>query len=353
MRTVRVALLLVSVAAIAHAATAAPAQDQFPRYTLQVIESVPGGVARAINDKGDVLIWSYLDAYGLSRSYVWSAGKATDIGGLADTGSDPVQQFSKGAMVRSMAYAMNDKCQVVGESETSNGGNHAFLWEAGKMRDLGALGGKTSCAQGINNLGQVVGYYENTKGERRAFIWEPKRGIRDLGVPTRENSAIAINDRGQVVGFSYTTLSTFLWEKNRVKEAQTQPVGRLWSLRGREYQPERGHYRCSQARRGRRFRGPRVPLLKGQAERGQEPRRSQQQRLWAYFHRTRRGKRLRRPRWPARLHLERRTLRAPERPAAAQVGLERVLRTRCERAGTDSRRRNPRGKEADSSPHAA
>ena len=105
----------------------------------------------------------------------------------------------------STASGINDRGQIVGQSDTPSFELHAFLWEDGKMSDLGTLpSGGFSEAEAINNLGQVVGQGDVASGAgHHAFLWE-KGKMTDLGTlpGSSLSNALDINDRGQVVGSS-------------------------------------------------------------------------------------------------------------------------------------------------------
>ena len=57
-----------------------------------------------------------------------------------------------------LSMGINNHGQIVGQSDTSSGKAHAFLWEDGTMTDLGTLGGDNSGALFINNRSQIVGW---------------------------------------------------------------------------------------------------------------------------------------------------------------------------------------------------
>src|ERR1019366_10425584 len=64
----------------------------------------------------------------------------------------------------SSAYGINNSGQIVGQSESGEGGVHAFLSSGGGMIDLGTLGGYNSYAWRINDSGQIIGTADPSGG---------------------------------------------------------------------------------------------------------------------------------------------------------------------------------------------
>src|SRR5215831_18368285 len=80
----------------------------------------------------------------------------------------------------SFSNAQNESGQVAGDSITSTGAQHAFLWSrAAGMADLGSLGGPAtdSSANAVSNTGQVVGFSFLNVGISHAFSWTQSGGM--------------------------------------------------------------------------------------------------------------------------------------------------------------------------------
>jgi probable HAF family extracellular repeat protein len=146
------------------------------RSGMTELPRLPGkqsAFAHAINNRGDVVGWSgnstdadEQDAIGEMRcplgdyqAVLWSkSGDARPLGTLGGPASS--------------AYNINERGQVVGWSYTTSGACHAFLWtEKGGMVDLGTLPDSEdwSWALGINNSGQIVGM--TSAGYTKGLIW--------------------------------------------------------------------------------------------------------------------------------------------------------------------------------------
>jgi chitinase len=211
-------------------------------------------VAHAVNSAGQVvglslntipdpnsIIGSF---YGIgfqqTRAFLWQNGVMQDLGTLG-TGTNAI------------ALLINERGQVAGDSYTSTNPSRscfynsnvfplttgAFLWEEGKMTDLGGLGGTCTLASALNNRGQVTGF-SNLPGDQafHAFRWDPTTHphLRDLGTlggsfsPAEAMNeagddqcalSFSVNSRDQVVGISgpdcgFVEANAFLWEDGHI-----------------------------------------------------------------------------------------------------------------------------------------
>jgi probable HAF family extracellular repeat protein len=170
--------------------------------------------AVSINARGQIAGWSFTNTTvnpgtGLPTldPFLWENGKMLDLGTLGGTVSQ--------------AWALNNRGHIAGYSNLAgdNTGQHAFLWDQkGGMQDLGTLGGAGGAALSINDADDVVGVDSTADGLERAFLW--RHGVMtNLGTIGTDpgSEALSINSQGQVVGdtrdpIADVFLRAFLWE---------------------------------------------------------------------------------------------------------------------------------------------
>jgi probable HAF family extracellular repeat protein len=100
---------------------------------------------------------------------------------------------------------LNERGQAIGTSTLAGDESwHAFLWENGKMVDLGTLGGESSEPLAVNERGWIVGRsdYSPNSPYHHAVLWFDRTSKMDLGIvaPCHNSTATAVNARGLVVG---------------------------------------------------------------------------------------------------------------------------------------------------------
>jgi probable HAF family extracellular repeat protein len=142
----------------------------------------------------------------------------------------------------SFGFGLNDNGQAVGVSGSCSNtalppftagpqAPHAVLWEKdGTMRNLGSLveGSAINIPGGINDRGEVAGGAQSSNGLPHAFLWTPTTVMQDLGTLDGDFLSAApcchtINNRSQVVGFSIGPFGprAFLWEKGVMSDLNT------------------------------------------------------------------------------------------------------------------------------------
>lgn len=167
-----------------------------------------------INNKGQIV------GSNDNHAFLYQAGVLTDLG-----------TFPGG--VDSFASGINDNGQVVGGADGPPITQHAFLYSNGAMIDAGSLGGTVlydgffpttiSAGRAINNLGQIVGESAyGPHGADHAFLYSG--GVMtDLGTlaSSSQSRAWGINDHGEIVGDSGGFGHAFLYSGGMMTDLGT------------------------------------------------------------------------------------------------------------------------------------
>jgi probable HAF family extracellular repeat protein len=150
-----------------------------------------------------------------NRVFVYEQGKIVDLGTFG--GEDGI------------VTASNAAGQLAGhfgtEAHADYADRRAFLASGGTISVLPSLGGGVTKALALNNLAQVVGFSQLLSGQPHAFLYTGSV-LTDLGtLPGGSQSvAFAINDAGQVVGASDSSARTqhaFLYANGVMRDLNT------------------------------------------------------------------------------------------------------------------------------------
>lgn len=159
--------------------------------------------ARGINDS-DVYVgaighpWHHNGVnYLIPHGYIYKSGTYTDLGDLGG-GSGAITD----------AYSVNNSNQVTGYSTAADGTSHAFLYAGTTMSDLGTFPPYTTVGTSINDSGRVVGNIQTSNGgEIGIFLYSngALHKFADIvdasGAGWTALNASQINNKGYIVGY--------------------------------------------------------------------------------------------------------------------------------------------------------
>ena len=179
----------------------------------------PDAFATSINDRGQIAGISMTDStpnattgFPTFHPFLWENGRMLDLGSLGGTQAAPAGDGLEAQ------HALNNRGWVVGGSTLSGDSTtHPFLWDGTRLLDLGTFGGTFGVARAVNDAGDVAGAATTVDEAGHAFLWRKGKMI-DLGTIGNDPCSVAhdINANGLVVGTSTdcfgTELHGFVWQ---------------------------------------------------------------------------------------------------------------------------------------------
>jgi probable HAF family extracellular repeat protein len=166
-----------------------------------------------------------------TRAFLWEKGVMKDLGDLGGPDAFAISVNERG-QIAGISYTSSTPSGVANEWCQDIPPQNPFLWEKGRMIDLGTLGGACgfpSFSSGLNNKGQVVGQ-SDLAGDFTAhpFLWDPKTNphLRDLGtLGGTFGSATGLNDAGEIVGVATiqddAAAHAFFWRNGVMQDLGT------------------------------------------------------------------------------------------------------------------------------------
>jgi probable HAF family extracellular repeat protein len=177
------------------------------------------------------------DCY-ISHAFAWKNGQLRDLGTLSGG------EFSYAEGINNFGQIVGVSENGQNDPATGSPEFHAVLWQNDRIMDLGTLGGNSSFAGSINSLGQIMGVSLNdipdaysivglgsttALTQTRGFLWEHGK-MRDLGTLGGPDSfPMFLNEVGDVAGVSYTSyvadpntgfphMDPFLWRNGKMQD---------------------------------------------------------------------------------------------------------------------------------------
>lgn len=197
-------------------------RGQQPRYTLTDLGTLGGkeAIAYGINNAGAISGWASV-ASGEQHPVLWRDGKTTDLGGLA--GRNGAGSIPTGSLQIAVAYEL-DRADPQGEDFCLYGTHRtcvAAIWKDGRYTQMPTLGGPNSIGYAMNDRGQMVGVSETASVDPKCkapqrlthlpAIWATDSGtVTELPLLAGDTNgwAILMNDKGEIIGGTGTCDNT-------------------------------------------------------------------------------------------------------------------------------------------------